>query len=394
MGPFEEKEETQQTGAPLAAWKSLLSTHQPETPMRVGVPKEIKIQEYRVALTPAGAHALIQAGNEVLLERSAGEGSGFTDDAYTAVGVELAADGAEVFERSQMIVKVKEPIAEEFPLLREGQLLFTYLHLAADKPQADALLASGITAIAYETVQTADGALPLLAPMSEVAGRMAIQVGAATLEKHHGGRGVLIGGIPGVRPAKVVILGGGSVGANAAQMAVGMGGDTVLLDINQQRLAQLDLAFQGRLKTLVSNAYVLREELREADLVVGAVLVTGARAPHLVMREDLKTMRPGSVIVDVAIDQGGCVETSRPTTHDAPTFVEEGVVHYCVANMPGAVARTSTLGLTNATLPYMLRLAKDGIAALADDPALAAGLNVHQGKLRHPAVAEALGIAH
>ena len=366
--------------------------------MRVGVPKEIKIQEYRVALTPAGAHALIQAGHEVLLERSAGEGSGFTDEAYTAVGAKLATDGAEVFERSQMIVKVKEPIAEEYPLLGGGKMgskiLFTYLHLAADKPQAEALLASGITAIAYETVQTDDGALPLLAPMSEVAGRMAIQVGAATLEKHHGGRGMLIGGIPGVRPAKVVIVGGGSVGANAAQMAVGMGGDTVLLDINQQRLAQLDLIFQGRLKTLVSNSYVLQEELREADLVVGAVLVAGARAPNLVRREDLKTMRPGSVIVDVAIDQGGCVETSRPTTHDAPTFVEEGVVHYCVANMPGAVARTSTLGLTNATLPYMLRLAKDGIAALADDPALAAGLNVHQGKLRHRAVAEALGMAH
>ena len=263
--------------------------------MRIGVPKEIKNQEYRVALTPAGAHALCQAGHEVLLQKSAGEGSGFVDDAYTAVGAKLAQHAEEVFSQADMIVKVKEPIAAEYPLLKSGGILFTYLHLAADKPQAEALLSSGITAIAYETVQAADGSLPLLAPMSEVAGRMSIQVGAATLEKPHGGRGMLIGGIPGVRPAKVVILGGGSVGSNAAQMAVGMGGDVVLLDIDQKRLAELDLAFQGRLKTLVSTPYMVQEELRQADLVVGAVLVAGARAPHLVTRQDLKTMQPGSV---------------------------------------------------------------------------------------------------
>ena len=358
--------------------------------MRIGIPREIKPQENRVALTPAGAHALCGAGHEVLVERSAGAGCGFADEAYAAEGAQLAADAGEVFDRADMILKVKEPIAAEFPLLKAGRILFTYLHLAADPAQTQALLESGISAIAYETVQLADGALPLLAPMSEVAGRMSIQVGAYALENHNGGRGVLIGGIPGVRPAKVVILGGGSVGANAAQMAVGLGGDVVLLDINPARLAQLDLAFQGRLKTLISNPYAIREELRDADLVVGAVLVTGARAPHLISREHLKTMRPGSVIVDVAIDQGGCAESSRPTTHDDPTYLEEGVVHYCVTNMPGAVARTSTLGLTNATLPYVLRLAEHGLEALGHDPALAAGLNIHEGRIRHAAVAQAM----
>ena len=360
--------------------------------MLIGVPKEVKPQENRVALTPAGAHALCAAGHRVLIQRSAGEGSGFADEAYREVGAELAAGAEEVWGQAGLILKVKEPVPEEYPLLPAGRILFTFLHLAADPAQTEALLASGATAIAYETVQLPGGALPLLAPMSEVAGRMSIQVGAWALEKHNGGRGVLIGGIPGVRPARVVILGGGSVGANAAQMAVGLGGDVALLDINAERLGQLDLAFQGRLKTIVSTPYALAGELREADLVVGAVLLPGARAPHLVTREHLRTMRPGAVIVDVAIDQGGCVETSRPTTHDDPTFVEEGVVHYCVTNMPGAVARTSTMGLTNATLPYALRLAEHGLGALERDSALAAGLNVHAGKIRHPAVAEAMGV--
>jgi alanine dehydrogenase len=343
--------------------------------MRIGVPKEIKPQENRVALTPAGAHSLADAGHDVLVQRGAGLGSGFSDAEYEQAGARLGADAEQVFAHGELIVKVKEPIAAEYPLLKPGRILFTYLHLAADPPQTEALLNSGISAIAYETVQLADGSLPLLAPMSEVAGRMSIQVGAYALENHNGGRGVLVGGIPGVRPAHVVILGAGNVGTHAAQMAVGLGGDVVILDINAARLAQLDLAFHGRLKTVVSNPYILREEVRAADLVVGAVLVTGRRAPHLVSR-----------------DQGGCVETSRPTTHHDPTFVEQGVVHYCVTNMPGAVSRTSTQGLTNATLPYVLKLAQGGLAALKDDPALAAGLNVHEGKIRHPGVAEAVGL--
>ncbi|MCZ6647406.1 MAG: alanine dehydrogenase [SAR324 cluster bacterium] len=358
--------------------------------MLVGVPKEIKPQENRVALTPAGTHALCLAGHKVLIEASAGKGSGFADEDYLEAGAQLASGAEEVFAEAGLILKVKEPVASEYPLLGEGKILFTYLHLAAAPELTMALQASGTSAIAYETVQLPGGGLPLLAPMSEVAGRMSIQVGAWALEKHNGGRGVLIGGIPGVRPAKVVILGGGSVGSNAARMALGLGGDVVLLDIDAARLAQLDLAFQGRLKTLVSTPYALREELSGADLVVGAVLVAGARAPRLVTREHLGRMPAGAVIVDVAIDQGGCVETSRPTTHDDPLFVEEEVVHYCVANIPGAVARTSTLGLTNATLPYALKLAESGLGALERDSALAAGLNVHQGKIRHPAVAEAM----
>jgi alanine dehydrogenase len=358
----------------------------------VGVPKEIKAQEHRVALTPAGAHALGSKGHRVLVQQGAGVGAGFADADYTAAGAELVPAAEEVFRRGELVLKVKEPLEPEYGWLRAGQILFTYLHIAPDPRLGRALRDSGVTAVAYETVQTADGRLPLLVPMSEVAGRMAIQVGAWALEKHVGGRGVLLSGIPGVRPGRVVIVGGGVVGSNAAQMAVGVGADVVLLDIDLPHLARLDLAFQGRLKTLASNPHTIAEEVAHADLVIGAVLITGAETPHLVTRQMLRAMKPGSVIVDVDIDQGGCVETSHPTTHEQPTYVEEGVVHYCVANMPGAVARTSTFGLTNATLPYAIRLANGGLEALRRDPALALGLNIHRGKVIHPAVAKALGV--
>ncbi|MCH7478150.1 MAG: alanine dehydrogenase [SAR324 cluster bacterium] len=360
--------------------------------MIIGVPKETKPQENRIGLTPAGAHSLTTEGHRVLVERGAGLGSGFPDEDFQAVGAEIAADAATVFRETRLILKVKEPQPSESAMLRAGQILFTFLHLAPAPQLTEALLESGATAIAYETVQLRDGTLPLLVPMSEVAGRMSIQVGAHALEKHMGGRGVLPGGIPGVRPAKVVILGGGAVGTNAAQMAVGLGADVVLLDIDAARLARLDLAFQGRLKTVISNPLVVAEELRDADLVVGAVLMAGARTPRLVTREMVRAMQSGAVFVDVAIDQGGCSETSRPTTHDQPTFIEEEVVHYCVTNMPGAVPRTSTLGLTNATLPFVLRLANSGLNALVHDSALAAGVNIHEGRICHAGVAEAMGV--
>ena len=360
--------------------------------MIAGVPKEIKPQEHRVALTPAGAHALAGQGHRVLVERGAGVGAGFADEDYTRAGAEIAEDAHAVFGAAGLILKVKEPLEPEFALLREGQILFTYLHVAPDPALGRALCASGVTAVAYETVQLPDGSLPLLVPMSEVAGRMSIQVGAYALEKHVGGRGVLLGGIPGVRPGRVAIIGGGVVGTHAAQMAVGMGADVVLLDIDIPHLARLDLAFQGRLKTIASTPHTLAEEVSQADLVIGAVLVAGAETPHLVTREMVRAMKPGAVIVDVDIDQGGCVETSRPTTHHQPTYIEEGVVHYCVTNMPGAVARTSTFGLTNATLPYALRLAERGLDALRDDPALGRGLNIHRGHVVHPAVAVAMGV--
>ena len=360
--------------------------------MIVGVPKEIKPQENRVALTPAGAHALAGKGHRVLVQNSAGLGAGFPDEDYARAGAELVPEAEPLFRQAGLILKVKEPLETEYGLLREGQMLFTYLHIAPNPGLGRALCESGVTAIAYETVQPADGTLPLLVPMSEVAGRMAIQVGAYALEKHVGGRGVLLGGIPGVRPARVAIIGGGVVGTNAAQMAVGIGSDVVLLDINIPHLAQLDLAFHGRLKTIASNPHTLAEEVLQADLVIGAVLIAGAETPHLVTREMVRAMKPGAVIVDVDIDQGGCIETSRPTTHQNPTYIEEGVVHYCVTNMPGAVARTSTFGLTNATLPYVLRLAAGGTEAIRKDPALAHGLNIHRGKIIHPAVAEALGV--
>jgi len=355
----------------------------------IGVPKEIKPQEHRVALVPAGAAALHAQGHTVVVQQGAGAGCGFPDEAYTAVGAEMAPKAEEVFERAGLIVKVKEPLDSETPLLRRDHILFTYLHLAPNPGLTQALLDSGCAALAYETVMLPDGALPLLAPMSAVAGRMAVQAGANALAIHEGGRGVLLGGIPGVRPARVVIVGGGSVGTHAAQMAVGLGAEVVLMDIRADTMAHLDLVFQGRLKTLHSSPHYLAEELATADLVIGAVYLAGARAPHLITRDMVRAMLKGSVIVDVAIDQGGCCETSHPTTHADPTFIEEGVVHYCVSNMPGAMARTSTLGLTNATLPYLLRLASRGLKALDDDPALALGLNIAGGEIRHPAVAAA-----
>jgi alanine dehydrogenase len=358
----------------------------------VGVPKETKPQEHRVALTPSGTHAFVGKGHRVLMQQGAGAGAGFPDEDYVRAGAEIVPAAEEVFRRGELILKVKEPLEPEYGWLRAGQILFTYLHIAPDPRLGRALIESGVTAVAYETVQLPDGKLPLLVPMSEVAGRMAIQVGAWALEKHVGGRGVLLAGIPGVRPARVAIVGGGVVGTNAAQMAVGLGADVVLLDINIPHLAQLDLAFHGRLRTIASNPHTLEEEVTHADLVIGAVLITGAETPHLVTRQMVRAMKPGSAIVDVDIDQGGCVETSRPTTHANPTYIEEGVVHYCVTNMPGAVARTSTFGLTNATLPYALRLADGGLEAIRRDPALGHGLNIHRGKVIHPAVARAMGV--
>lgn len=358
--------------------------------MIVGIPKEIKPQENRVALVPAGAQALVRGGHRVVVETGAGANSGFPDETYRAAGAETAATAQAVYEAAELIVKVKEPQPAETRLLQPRHIVFCYLHLAAEAALSQALVASGCTAIAYETIQAPDGSLPLLVPMSQVAGRMSIQVGADVLLRHHGGRGVLLSGIPGVRPAKVVILGAGIVGSNAAHIAVGLGADVIVLDVNARVLAHLDEVYQGRLKTLVSNPHVVGQEVTDADLVIGAVLVTGAKAPRLVSREMVRAMPNGSVIVDVSIDQGGCVETSRATTHADPTYIEEGVVHYCVTNMPGAVARTSTLGLTNATLPYVLRLADGGLKALTTDAGFAAGLNVQAGKIRHPAVALAL----
>jgi len=359
--------------------------------MIVGVPTEIKPQENRIALVPGGAQTLVRRGHSVIVQAGAGRGSGFADAEFTAAGAQVVPEAAEVFARAELILKVKEPLEPEYVLLRAEHLLFTYLHLAPNPQLTETLMRIGCTAIAYETVALPDGSLPLLAPMSEVAGRMSVQVGAHSLEIHQGGRGVLLGGIPGVRPAEVLILGGGTVGRHAAQMAVGMGADVVLMDIRADVLSRMDQQYRGRLKTVFSSAHALEEELPRADLVIGAVLVAGATAPHLVTRAHLRSMRRGAVIVDVAIDQGGCCETSRPTTHQDPTYVEEGVLHYCVTNIPGAVARTSTLGLTNATLPYALKLAHRGLGALEEDPALAHGLNVSGGKIRHPSVAESLG---
>jgi alanine dehydrogenase len=359
--------------------------------MRIGVPAEIKVHEYRVGLTPGSVAELTAAGHEVLVQTRAGAGIGFMDRDYQRAGATIAPDAATVFRSADLIVKVKEPQPAEYPMLRSGQILFTYLHLAADRAQADALMASGASAIAYETVTAAGGGLPLLAPMSEVAGRMAVQVGAKCLEKESGGIGKLLGGVPGVAPAKVVILGGGTAGANAALIALGMQADVTILDKSVNRLRWLADRFGAGLRVVMANAQTIREYVVEADLVIGAVLVPGAAAPKLVSREMVREMRDGSVVVDVAIDQGGCFETSRPTTHSAPTYIEEGVVHYCVTNMPGAVAHTSALALNNATLPFVKALADRGIAALNADPHLAAGLNVHRGAIMHAAVAEALG---
>jgi len=359
--------------------------------MRLGVPKEIKNHEYRVGLTPASAAELVAAGHEVIVETGAGTGIDFDDDDYRAVGAAIGADVVEVFKAADLIVKVKEPQPAEIALLEPRHTLFTYLHLAADKPQAVGLMASGATCIAYETVTSRSGALPLLKPMSEVAGRMSIQVGAHYLEKEQGGRGILLGGVPGVAPARVAILGGGVAGLNAAQMAVGQRADVTIYDINNDRLAELDMHFGSQIKTAYASKAAIAAAVAKAHLVIGAVLVPGAAAPKLVTHEMLTTMKRGSVLVDIAIDQGGCFETSHPTTHADPVFEVEGVIHYCVANMPGAVARTSAFALNNATLPFIMKLANLGPErAMAADPHLAAGLNIAGGTIRHPAVAAAL----
>jgi alanine dehydrogenase len=359
--------------------------------MKIGVPKEIKIHEYRVGLVPAGVRELVDSGHQVLVQSGAGAGIGFEDSHYQAAGASVARRAKEIFEASDLIVKVKEPQLPECKLLSKGQTLFTYLHLAADRRQAQALIASGATAIAYETVTASDGSLPLLTPMSEVAGRMSMQVGANCLQKANGGFGVLLGGVPGVEPARVVILGGGVSGTHAAEMAVGLRADVTVVDRSVKRLRELSSIFGSRLKTVYSTAQAIDELVRNADLVIGAVLIAGAAAPKLVTRAMVKRMKPGAVLVDIAIDQGGCFETSRPTTHAKPTYVLDGVIHYCVTNMPGAVPRTSTFALTNATLPYVKALADHGWRkALANDSGLAHGLNVHAGHLTHKAVASAL----
>ncbi len=359
--------------------------------MIIGTVKEIKNHEYRVGLTPESASELVEHGHSVLVETGAGDGIGAADEAYAAAGAELAGSAAEVFERAEMIVKVKEPQPSETAMLRPGQILFTYLHLAPDPEQTQALIDSGAVCIAYETVTAPGGGLPLLKPMSQVAGRMSIQAGATALEKAHGGRGVLLGGVPGVRPARVLVIGGGVVGFNAAQMAVGLGANVTILDRNADVLEAHAKHFEASADTAYSTRTRLLELLAEADLVIGAVLIPGAAAPKLVRREDLKIMKPGAVLVDVAIDQGGCFETSHPTTHADPTYEVDGIVHYCVANMPGAVARTSTYALNNVTLPFALQIADKGWqAALRDDPHLRNGLNVWHGNVTNKAVAEAL----
>ena len=361
--------------------------------MRVGVPREIKVHEYRVGLVPAGVRDLVAAGHEVLVESGAGNGIGVDDAQFRVAGAAIAARASEVFERADMVIKVKEPQPAECEMLRQGQVLFTYLHLAADPVQARGLMKSGVTAIAYETVTAPNGSLPLLTPMSEVAGRMSIQVGAASLQKANGGFGILLGGVPGVPPAKVVILGGGVAGTHAAEMAVGLRADVTVVDRSVDRLRELSSVFGSALRTEYSTTATIERLVRDADLVVGAVLVAGGAAPKLLTRATIATMKPGAVLVDISIDQGGCFETSRPTTHAEPTFVVDGVIHYCVANMPGAVPRTSTLALTNATLPYVRALADLGWqAALRRDPGLAAGLNVHAGEITHEVVAKALGL--
>jgi alanine dehydrogenase len=362
--------------------------------MLIGVPREIKTNENRVALVPAGAEALVQHGHQLFIERGAGLGSGFSDAQYEAAGATTVETADEVWARAEMIMKVKEPIAVEYPRIREGQLLFTYFHFAADEALTSALIDSRAVAVAYETVQLASGELPLLTPMSEVAGRMAVQAGAKYLEKYHGGRGLLLGGVPGVPPADVVVLGGGVVGTNAAKIAAGMGAHVRIMDVSLERLRYLSDVMPANCELIYSNRYNILEQLGHADLLVGAVLLPGAKAPMLVRREDLTLMKPGSVIVDVAVDQGGCVETIHATTHEDPIYEIDGVIHYGVANMPGGVPRTSTLALTNATFPYAARLARDGWQrACRAEPALALGLNIVGGKVVYPGVAEAFGLA-
>jgi len=363
--------------------------------MRVGVPKEIKVHEYRVGLTPASVAELVAAGHQVFVQAGAGDGIDCPDKAYQKAGAEILPDAPSVFKAADMIVKVKEPQPVEIELLEARHILFTYLHLAADKPQAEGLMKSGATCIAYETVTSRSGALPLLKPMSEVAGRMSVQVGAHYLEKEQGGRGVLLGGVPGVAPAKVAILGGGVSGVNAAQMATGMRADVTIYDINNDRLAELDMFFSSQIKTAYASRRAIENAVAESELVIGAVLVPGAAAPKLVTRDMLKTMKRGSVLVDIAIDQGGCFETSHATTHADPVYEVDGIIHYCVANMPGAVARTSAFALNNATLPFALKIANLGAEeAMRQDPHLANGLNVSGGKIRHEAVAEALDLPY
>jgi len=362
--------------------------------MLIGVPKEIKNHEYRVGLTPAGVRELVENGHDVLIQNNAGLGIGIDNAMYENAGAQIAPDAESVFSKADMIIKVKEPQANECKMLREGQILFTYLHLAPDPQQTELLMASGVSAIAYETITDANGALPLLAPMSEVAGRMAIQAGAHCLEKAQGGNGMLLGGVPGVAPAKVSVIGGGVVGLNAARMAAGLGADVTILDRNLARLKQIDDTFGPQIKTLYSTSEAIHSEVCTADLVIGAVLIPGAAAPKLVTKPMLKEMKTGAVLVDVAIDQGGCFETSKATTHAQPTYEVDGVVHYCVANMPGGVARTSTFALTNATLPYAIKIANGGLDALKNDPHLLEGLNVHQGKVTNKPVCDALGHAY
>ncbi len=361
--------------------------------MLIGVPKEIKMQEYRVAITPAGVETLVAGGHAVMVEKGAGIASGFTDDFYQGAGAEMVAGPDELWARAQMIMKVKEPIEPEWPRMRPGQVLFTYFHFAASQELTLAVMKSKAVAIAYETVELKTGELPLLTPMSEVAGRMAVQEGAKYLEKHSGGSGVLLSGVAGVMPGKVLILGGGVVGTNAARIAAGMGARVVIMDVSLARLRYLEDVMPANVNLLFSTRYAIRKQIEDSDLIVGAVLIPGKKAPSLVMRDDLKRMRPGSVIVDVAVDQGGCVETIRPTTHENPTYVVDNVIHYGVANMPGGVPRTSTLALTNATLPYAVKLAHLGWRrACVEDRALACGVNVVDGRITYAGVAEAFGM--
>lgn len=363
--------------------------------MIIGVPKEIKNNENRVALTPAGTQELVKRGHTVYVQTTAGAGSGFQDDEYQKAGATLLPSAADVFAKADMIMKVKEPVEQEYKLIRKDQLVFTYFHFASYEPLAKAMLESGAVCLAYETVERADGSLPLLVPMSEVAGRMSIQEGAKYLEKPLKGRGILLGGVPGVKPAKVLVLGGGVVGTNAAKIAAGMGADVTIVDLNLNRLRYLDDVMPKNVHTLVSNDYTIREQVKESDLIIGGVLVPGAKAPKLITRDMLKTMRPGTVLVDVAVDQGGCIETCRPTTHEDPTFIIDDVVHYCVANMPGAVPYTSTLALTNATLPYAIRLANQGWKkACQESQELRLGLNVIQGQVVYKAVADAFNLPY
>jgi alanine dehydrogenase len=363
--------------------------------MIIGVPKEIKNNENRVALTPAGTQELIKRGHTVLVQQTAGVGSGFTDDEYSSAGARMIADAIGVFAQADMIMKVKEPVEPEYKLIRKDQLVFTYFHFASYEPLAKAMIASGAVCLAYETVERLDGSLPLLIPMSEVAGRMSIQEGAKYLEKPLKGRGILLGGVPGVHPARVLILGGGVVGTNAAKIAAGMGADVTIMDVNIDRLRYLDDVMPTNVRTLVSNEYAIRAIIKETDLIIGGVLIPGAKAPKLITRDMLKTMRPGTVLVDVAVDQGGCIETCRPTTHEDPTYVIDDIVHYCVANMPGAVPYTSTLALTNATLPYAIRLANMGWKHAAQNNAdLRNGLNIIHGEVVYKAVADAFSLPY